>query len=270
MFRAFFGVKGEHRSPDGRQVNAVRGTLDLLSRLLETRRPKSLAIATDEDWRPAWRVEALPTYKAHRVAEPVPPGLIPQLPLIEQVLRAAGLNVIGKPGFEAEDIIASLASRLPRPIEIYSGDRDLFAVVRDGDVVVLYPEKGGLAVVDEGEIERRYGIPGRSYADFAVLRGDPSDGLPGVPGVGPKTAAGLLRRHGGLDGVLKGLDWGPATRDYIERARKVVQPVTDLELPVPRPELRPPADLEPLEKLSRELGIGPYSSRLLKALSASA
>ena len=270
MFRAFFGVKGEHRSPDGRQVNAVRGTLDLLSRLLETRRPKSLAIATDEDWRPAWRVEALPTYKAHRVAEPVPPGLIPQLPLIERVLRALGLNVIGKPGFEAEDIIASLASRLPRPIEIYSGDRDLFAVVRGGDVVVLYPEKGGLAVVDEGEIERRYGIPGRSYADFAVLRGDPSDGLPGVPGVGPKTAAGLLRRHGGLDGVLKGLDWGPATRDYIERARKVVQPVPDLELPEPRPGLRRPADLEALEKLSRELGIGPYSSRLLKALSASA
>ena len=202
------------------------------------------------------------------MAEPVPPGLIPQMPLIMEVLAALGLNVIGKPGFEAEDIISSLAGRLRPPIEIYSGDRDLFASVRDRDVVVLYPEKGGLAVVDEEEVERRYGIPGRSYADFAVLRGDPSDGLPGVPGVGPKTAAGLLRRHGGLDGVLQGLDWGPATRDYIERARRVVQPVTDLDLPEPRPGLAPEVDRERLEKLNRELGIAPYSSRLLKALGA--
>ncbi|TMD53924.1 MAG: 5'-3' exonuclease [Chloroflexi bacterium] len=267
MFRAFFGVKGEHRAPDGRQVNAVRGTLDLLSRLLETRRPRSLVIATDEDWRPAFRVEALPTYKAHRVAEPVPPGLIPQLPLIEQVLRALGLNVTGKPGFEAEDVISSYAGRLAKPIEIYSGDRDLFASVRDREVVVLYPEKGGLAVVDEAEVEKRYGIPGRTYADFAVLRGDPSDGLPGVPGVGPKTAAGLLRRHGGLEGVLQALDWGPATRDYVERARRVVRPVTDLELPEAMPGFDPGrVDLGTLERLNRELGIAPHSSRLLKAL----
>jgi len=267
IFRSFFGNKGDNRAPDGRLVNAVRGTLDSLARLVEARRPKSLAIATDEDWRPAFRVDALPSYKSHRVAEPVPPGLVPQLPLIEAVLRAIGLNVIGRPGYEAEDVIASLARKVKPPIEVYSGDRDLFAIVRDPDLVVLYPEKAGLAVVDEAEIERRYGIPGRSYAEFAILRGDPSDGLPGVPGVGAKTAASYVRRHKTLDALLAALDWSDATRDYISRARKVVMPVEDLPLEAPAAGLPvEPADPDGLERLNRELGIGSSSSRLLNSL----
>jgi 5'-3' exonuclease len=267
IFRSFFGNKADNRAPDGRSVNAVRGTLDSLARLVEARRPRSIAIATDEDWRPAFRVEALPAYKSHRVAEPVPPGLMPQLPMIDAVLKAIGLNVIGKPGFEAEDVIASLARRVEPPIEVYSGDRDLFAIVRDPDLVVLYPEKTGLAVVDEAEIEKRYGVPGRSYAEFAILRGDPSDGLPGVPGVGAKTAASYVRRYRTLDGILAGLDWSDATRDYIARARRVVMPVEDIPLPAPAPGLpAAPADPEALEKLTRELGIGSSSSRLLNAL----
>ena len=209
----------------------------------------------------------MPSYKAHRVAEPVPPGLEPQLPLVMEVLAAVGLNVIGKPGFEAEDVIASLACRLDPPIEVYSGDRDLFAIIRDPDLVVLYPEKTGLAVVDEAEVERRYGIPGRSYAAFAILRGDPSDGLPGVPGVGAKTAAGLVRRHKTLDGILAGLDWSEATRDYIARARRIVHPVEDLDLPEPHPGLpAEPADPTSLERLNRELGIASSTARLLGAL----
>lgn len=267
MFRAFFGNKRGNRAPDGRSVNAVTGTLDLLARLVESRRPRSLAIATDEDWRPAFRVEALPGYKAHRVAEPVPPGLEPQLALIELALKAVGLNVIGKPGYEAEDVIASLARGVDPPIEVYSGDRDLFAIVRDPDLVVLYPEKTGLAVVDEADIEKRYGIPGRSYAEFAILRGDPSDGLPGVPGVGAKTAASYVRRYKTLDALLEGLDWTASTRDYIARARRVVMPVEDLELPAPKPGLPvEAADPSALEKLNRELGIESSSSRLLNAL----
>ena len=267
IFRAFFGNKADNRAPDGRLVNAVRGTLDSLTRLVETRRPRSLAIATDEDWRPAFRVEALPSYKAHRVAEPVPPALEPQLPLVEAVLRAIGLNVVGKAGFEAEDVIASLARVVDPPVEVYSGDRDLFAIIRDPDLVVLYPEKTGLAVVDEAEVEKRYGIPGRSYAEFAILRGDPSDGLPGVPGVGAKTAASYVRRYKTLDALLEGLDWTEATRDYIARARRVVMPVEDLDLPRPRPGL-PAAPAHPgdLEKLNRELGIESSSSRLLNAM----
>ncbi len=267
IFRAFFGMKGEHRAPDGRQVNAVRGTLDSLARLIETRRPRSLVLATDEDWRPAFRVAALPGYKAHRVAEPVPPALDPQMPLVMDVLAAFGFNVIGKPGFEAEDIIASLATTLEPPIEVYSGDRDLFGIVRDPDVVVLYPEKTGLAYVDEAEITRRYDIPGRTYADFAVLRGDPSDGLPGVAGVGAKTAAGLIRRYGGLDGILAALDWTEATRQYVASARQVVQAVEYLELPAPRPGLgSEPHYSARLEELNQELGITSSSSRLLSAL----
>jgi len=238
---------------------------------VENRRPRSLAIATDEDWRPAFRVDALPSYKSHRVAEPVPPGLIGQLPMIEAVLRAIGLNVVGKPGYEAEDVIASLARRVAAPIEVYSGDRDLFAIVRDPDLVVLYPEKTGLAVVDEAEIAKRYGIPGRSYAEFAILRGDPSDGLPGVAGVGAKTAASYVRRYRTLDALLEGLDWSQATRDYIARARRVVMPVEDLELAQPEPGLPgEPADPEGLEKMNRELGIETSSSRLLNALRSAA
>ncbi len=267
IFRSFFGNKADQRAPDGRPVNGVRGTLDSLARLLEARRPRSLAIATDEDWRPAFRVEALPSYKSHRVAEPVPPGLEPQLPLITAVLQAIGLNVIGKPGYEAEDVIASLARKVEPPIEVYSGDRDLFAIIRDPDVVILYPEKTGLAVIDEAEVEKRYGIPGRSYAEFAILRGDPSDGLPGVPGVGAKTAAGLVRRHETLDGILAGLDWSEGTRDYIRRARQVVFPVEDLELPDPVPGLPIElADPETLARLNRELGIETSTARLLNAL----
>ncbi|GAC1653038.1 MAG: 5'-3' exonuclease [Candidatus Dormibacteraceae bacterium] len=267
IFRAFFGMKGDVRSPDGRRTNAVRGTLDALARLLTDRRPRGIVIATDEDWRPAFRVSALPSYKAHRVAEPVPPDLEPQMPLVMAVLAAIGLNVIGKPGFEAEDIIASLARRLDPPIEVYSGDRDLFAIVRDPEVAVLYPEKTGLAFVDEAEIERRYGIPGRTYADFAVLRGDPSDGLPGVAGVGAKTAAGLIRRHGGLDAILAALDWTAATRDYIARAKSVTQPVEDLDLPAPRTGFANlPADPQALADLNQELGIESSTTRLLSAL----
>jgi 5'-3' exonuclease len=267
IFRSFFGNKADQRAPDGRPVNAVRGTLDSLARLVEARRPRSIAIASDEDWRPAFRVEALPSYKSHRVAEPVPPGLMPQLPMVEAALKAVGLNWIGKPGYEAEDIIASLARKLDKPVEVYSGDRDLFAIIRDPDVVILYPEKGGLAEVDEAEVEKRYGVPGRSYAEFAILRGDPSDGLPGVAGVGAKTAAGLVRRHKTLDGILAGLDWSESTRDYIRRAREVVYPVEDLELPDPVPGLPiEPADPEALEKLNRELGIETSTTRLLNAL----
>lgn len=255
------------KAPDGRPVNAVRGSLDRIASLLRERRPHSLAVATDEDWRPAWRVDALPEYKSHRVVEPVPPLLIPQLPLIEQLLRAFGLNVIGKEDYEAEDIIASLSARVEPPIEVYSGDRDLFGIVRDPDLKVLYPEKGGLAEITESEIERRYGIPGRRYADYAILRGDPSDGLPGLKGVGDKAAAAMVRRYDSILDIVEKAGLADPAREYLLRAGKVVAPVTDLELPAPRPGLpKEPADPQTLEKLSRELGVASSVSRLANAL----
>src|SRR5205085_2254433 len=140
IFRAFFGVPKTFHSPDGRLVNAVRGFSDRLANLVQERRPKRLVVTTDEDWRPQFRVELIPSYKAHRVAEPIPPELEPQMPLIMDYLAAAGVDAVGVPGFEAEDVIASLASRIDGSIDIVSGDRDLFALVRDPDVRVLYPE----------------------------------------------------------------------------------------------------------------------------------
>jgi len=267
IFRAFFGVPKTFHAPDGRLVNAVRGFSDRLATLIQERRPGRIAVATDEDWRPRWRVDLIPGYKAHRVAEPIPPELEPQMPLIMGYLEAAGVDVVGVPAYEAEDVIASLVARIRGEIEIVSGDRDLFALVRGSDVRVLYPEKSGLAVVDEAEVARRYGIPGRAYGDFAVLRGDPSDGLPGVAGVGPKKAADLLKRHGSVAGMLQAGLFGRVDSEYLTRALRVVPPVETLEIEVPagrRAEY--PAEPEVFDAVVKALGLGSVGQRLLQAL----
>ncbi len=270
IFRAFHGVPRSVRSPDGRPVNAVRGFLDTLARLVTTRRPAQIAVASDVDWRPAWRVELIPSYKAHRTAEPVPPDLEPQMPLIEEVLAAIGVDVMGLAEYEAEDVIASWTARVPGTVEIVSGDRDLFALIEDPRVSVLYPEKGGFAVVTEAEVTRRYGIPGRSYADYAILRGDPSDGLPGLKGVGSVAAAALIARHGGVAGLLAEGRLTEAQRDYLARAMKVVPPVADLPIDLPRTKHRVfPADLDRLTSLGKQHGVASAADRLLQALNAS-
>jgi 5'-3' exonuclease len=268
IFRAFYGVPATFRSPDGRPVNGVRGFMDRLATLVTEHRPARLAVASDEDWRPAWRVALIPSYKAHRVAEPIPPELEPQMPMIHEVLDAVGIDFVGLPDYEAEDVIASWTRQADgRTVDIVSGDRDLFALVRDPTVRVLYPEKRGLTAVDEAEVARRYGVPGRLYADFAILRGDPSDGLPGLVGVGDKKAAELVNRYGGLDGVLGSGRLSPADRDYVERAHRVVPPVADLplELPPGRRE-RYAADPGRAEELSERYGLRSPMERLLKAL----
>jgi 5'-3' exonuclease len=236
IFRAFYGVPSSIRSPDGKPVNAVRGFMDRLARLVNDRRPGRIAVASDEDWRPRWRVDLIPSYKAHRVAEPVPPALEPQMPIIHEVLEAVGIDFIGVADYEAEDVIASWVAQVPAGtrVDIASGDRDLFALVRGAEVRVLYPEKNGLAEVDEAEVARRYGIPGRSYADYAILRGDPSDGLPGLPGVGDRTAAELVRRYGSVAGVMEQTRLRDADREYLTRAARVVPPVADIPVPLPQ------------------------------------
>lgn len=194
-FRAFHGVPESVTAPDGTPVNAVRGLIDMITTLVRRRSPAGIAACMDADWRPAFRVAVLPAYKAHRVAadgvtEQVPEALTAQLPVIEQVLDAVGIARIGVPGYEADDVIGTLAARATGAVEIVTGDRDLFQLVDDAKPCrVLYTARGvrALQVVDEAFITARYGIPGRSYADFALLRGDPSDGLPGVPGIGERT-----------------------------------------------------------------------------------
>ncbi len=267
IFRAFHGVPRSVRAPDGRPVNAVRGFMDALARLVTTRSPRRLAVASDEDWRPAWRVELIPGYKAHRTAEPVPPELEPQMPLIHEVLEAVGIDFIGLADYEAEDVIATWTAQAAGTVEIASGDRDLFALIEDPRVCILYPEKGGMSVVDEAEVTRRYGIPGRCYADYAILRGDPSDGLPGLKGVGAVAAADIVRRRGGVAGLLADGRLPEQQRDYLTRAARVVPPVRDL--PVPLPEGRRdayPVDTRRLETLNEQHGLTSASERLMHAL----
>jgi 5'-3' exonuclease len=267
IFRAFYGIPKTMRAPDGTLVNAVRGTMDNLARYVTDRRPSHVALTTDEDWRPDWRVELLPSYKEHRTAEPVPPELDPQMPIIMECLAAVGVDTVGLEDYEAEDIISSLVSKVSPPVEIASGDRDLFSLIRDREVIVLYPEKTGIAEVDEAEVTRRYSIPGRAYADFAVLRGDPSDGLPGLAGVGPKKAADLIRRYGSVAGMLEAGIFRDADAEYLVKAQRVVAPVTDLEIEVPRGRRdRYPEHPAEVEELGRRYGVASSFDRLIKAL----
>jgi len=288
-FRAFFGVPETITSPDGQPVNAVRGLLDFIAFLVDRHRPTRLVACMDADWRPQFRVELVPSYKAHRLApggggaEVVPPTLVPQVTVIEQLLDAIGIARLGVPGFEADDVIATLASNSKDPVDVVTGDRDLFQLVRDDvPVRIVYTARGvGKAdVVDEAFVAAKYAIPGRAYADFAVMRGDPSDGLPGVAGIGDKTAAALISRFGGLDALLAALDSDSeaglpagarnklkAARSYIDAARYVVATRTDV--PTGKVADAVPSsirDTQALLDLVQNYGISSPVQRLLTAL----
>jgi 5'-3' exonuclease len=284
-FRAFFGVPDTMTAPDGSPINAVRGLLDFIARLVGDRKPTRLVAAMDADWRPAFRVDALPSYKAHRVAsgaeEEVPDALSPQVAIIEDVLEGLGVACFGVEGYEADDVIGTLATRDPGPVDIVTGARDLFQLVDDSrDVRVLYTARGvGRAdVVDEAWVAAKYGIPGRSYADFATLRGDPSDGLPGVAGVGDKTAAALITKYGSLAALLEALDAGDtampagartklaASRDYLAVAPKGVAGAHDVPLPAYDDTIRAtPRDPDRLVELSQRWGLDSPLNRVLSA-----
>jgi 5'-3' exonuclease len=288
-YRAFYGVPETITAPDGTPVNAIRGLLDMITRLVRGRHPARLVACWDNDWRPAFRVAAIPSYKGHRaeddgVTERTPPALIPQVPVIQEVLTAAGVVIAGADGYEADDIIGTLAARARRPVDVVTGDRDLFQLVDDErQIRVIYTVRGltKLDVVDEAAITARYQIPGRAYADFAVLRGDPSDGLPGVPGVGDKTAASLIRSFGSLNGILDALDnyaasipAGPraklaASRDYLTAAVPVVQVATNAPLPEADDSLPvKTADPAALEGLGERWGLGSSLHRMCDALTS--
>jgi len=285
IYRALFSVPDTVQAPDGTPMNAAYGFLGMLESLVATHDPDFLCCAADDDWRPDWRVELVDTYKTHR-AEPgsaqeqAEDRLAPQMPVILEILTGCGIQIVGHPGYEAEDVIGTLAQRAPGRVGIVSGDRDLFQLVRDPDVIVLYPRRGvsEVDVVDEKFIETKYQIPGRAYRDFAVLRGDPSDGLPGVRGVGPKLAAGLLARYGSLDVILeaargsedRGIALSKVRRDldYVERALKVVTIPTDLPIPevdLTRPRREPDATVVALAE--RHALAGPVL-RLVAALTS--
>jgi 5'-3' exonuclease len=292
-FRAYFGVPDSVRAPDGTPVNAVRGLLDFIARLVQDHRPDDLVACMDFDWRPAWRVELIPTYKAHRVAEEapeaagvdqeeVPDTLSPQVPVIDAVLDAIGIARVGSAGYEADDVIGTLAGRAAGPVDIVTGDRDLFQLVSDERRArVLYPVKGvgTLQLMDEAALREKYGVDGGGYADLALLRGDPSDGLPGVPGIGEKTAAKLLAAHGDLAGIMAAVDDAgskltPTQRKRLDEARpylavapKVVRVAPDVPLPPFDPALpRAPRDPRGVDALAERWGLGGSLRRLLSTL----
>ncbi|MFD9426613.1 MULTISPECIES: 5'-3' exonuclease [unclassified Streptomyces] len=293
-YRAYFGVPDSVRAPDGTPVNAVRGLLDFITRLVHDHRPDDLVACWDADWRPHWRVELIPTYKAHRVAvetaegladeEDTPDTLSPQVPIIEDVLDALGIARVGVAPYEADDVIGTLTGLATGPVDIVTGDRDLYQLVDDArQVRVLYPLKGVgmLQMTDEAWLREKYGVDGSGYVDLALLRGDPSDGLPGVPGIGEKTAAKLLDAFGDLAGIMAAVD-DPAAkltpsqrkrldeaRDYVAVAPKVVRVAGDVPLPDFDPALPDePRDPAALEALSDQWGLGGALQRLLSTLRA--
>ena len=279
IYRAYFAVPDTVRTLDGRRIGGAFGFINMLARLIADLRPARLACALDADWRPQWRVDLVDSYKTHRLAvEPASEdeNIDWQIEVAAEVLDAAGVAVLGAPGWEAEDVIGALVPKVRGNVAIVSGDRDLFQLVRDPRVWVLYPRRGvsDLVRVDEAEIARRYGIPGRAYADFAVLRGDPSDGLPGVRGIGEKTAAALIVKHGTLAEVVRaaeGATSGPlakvaAAGDYVERAAKVVSitadaPVGDVDVTLPQHPAEPG-----LARKAKRLALTGPAGRLLEAI----
>ena len=301
-YRAFYGVPDRFTSVSGTPTNAIRGFLDMVAQLVERFEPEGLVACWDDDWRPQFRVDLIPSYKAHRVeeaadasasetnqssdleAEEMPDSLSVQEPVIAEVLDAIGIPVVGAAGFEADDVIAQLARDHDGPVLIVTGDRDLFQLVDDSrEVRVLYTARGlaKLAVVDEAWVNQKYLVSPQLYADFALLRGDASDGLPGVAGVGDKTAAKLVNEFGGIANIIEAAQREDTTlaprvrtnvaasRDYLTRADPVVR--LDHSVPVPSgpfPLVDTPADVKTLETLVGEQRISRQVDRLLNALSS--
>ena len=292
-FRAFYGVPDAFHAPDGTPVNAVRGLLDFISRLVTDYRPTHLACCWDNDWRPQWRVDLIPSYKSHRVeyvvtagpdVEVVPDPLEVQVPVILDVLEAFGIAVVGADGYEADDVIGTLSRDAGMPVDIVTGDRDLFQLVDDdAEVRILYIARGvgRHERVTNSVIRDKYSIDGRQYADFAALRGDPSDGLPGVDGIGEKTAATLLQRFDTMAGLRAAAEdpasnIAPSPRRrireaaaYLEVAPTVVAVARDIDLGEPDLELPlSPVDPERLVALSARWNLESPIARLVEALTA--
>ncbi|MGF2947740.1 5'-3' exonuclease [Microbacterium alcoholitolerans] len=291
-FRAFFGVPDKVKAPDGSSVNAVRGLLDIVAKLITLYQPTQVIACWDDDWRPQWRVDLIPSYKAHRVVEVVPAGpdveevpdpLEQQIPLIREALGAIGIPIIGVAEHEADDVIGTLATRSTMPVDIVTGDRDLFQLVDDArGVRLIYTARGmsNLEIVTDASIVSRYGVLPSQYVDFATMRGDVSDGLPGVKGVGEKSAATLLQAHGDLDAIRAAAADGrltaaasarfAAASDYLDVAPTVVRVATDLDISAPGTVLRARDETESdaAHDLAERWNLGTSMTRALTAVAS--
>jgi 5'-3' exonuclease len=286
-YRAYYGMPDTLLSPSGMPVNAIRGYLDMTARLIGMYSPNRIVACIEGDWRPSWRVDLFPDYKANRLEdesdeEEEPETLTPQIPVLLDLLDAFGFPMLGVDDYEADDVMATFAVREKGPIRIVTGDRDLFQLVDDKrDVKVVYLAKGLSQhdLVDIAWVAEKYGIPGDRYALFAMFRGDPSDGLPGVRGIGEKGAALIANNFANVDEALAAARAGHEVlskslaqkivdgADYLKIAPTLVNCARDVPIPkmdISKPEK--PADLSVIYQMKEEYGLGASIDRLISAL----
>jgi 5'-3' exonuclease len=286
-YRAYYGMPDTLLSPSGMPVNAIRGYLDMTARLITMYSPNRIVACIEGDWRPTWRVELFPDYKANRLeegseVEEEPETLTPQIPILLDLIDAFGIPMVGVDDYEADDVMATFAVREKGPIRVVTGDRDLFQMVDDKkDVKIVYLARGISQhdLVDSKWVASKYGIPGDRYALFAMFRGDPSDGLPGVKGIGEKGAALIANHFATVDealaGALAGHDALPpalakkiiAGEEYLKIAPTLVHCAKDVAIPQMKIEMPgKPADLSQIYQIKEEYGLGASVDRLISAL----
>ncbi len=286
-YRAYYGMPDTMLSPDGISVNAVRGYVDMTARLIQAYKPDRLVACLDGDWRPSWRVDIFPEYKANRIeedgeSEEEPETLTPQIPILLDLLDLFGIPVVGVDDYEADDVMATYAHLEKGPIRIVTGDRDMFQVVDDKkDVKVVYLAKGLSQhdLVDSKYVANKYSIPGDRYDLFAMFRGDPSDGLPGVKGIGEKGAAIIASSFATVEQALTGARNGDenlapalakkiiAGAEYLKIAPTLVRVARDV--PLPRVDLtlpKAPTDLSSIYQFKERYALGASVDRLISAL----
>ncbi|MFY8169192.1 MAG: 5'-3' exonuclease [Candidatus Nanopelagicus sp.] len=285
-YRAYFGMPDTLVSPSGLQVNAIRGYLDMTSKLINLYKPNRIVACLEGDWRPSWRVELFPDYKMNRLdesgEEEEPDTLSPQIPILLDLLEALGFPMLGVDDYEADDLMATFAVNQPGPVRIVTGDRDLFQLVDDKrDVKVVYLAKGiaNHDLVDLKWIEQKYEIPGDRYGLFAMIRGDASDGLPGIKGIGEKGAASIAKQFTNLHEVMKAAinDDERLTAnirkkllenaEYAKIAPKLVGCATDVSIPEMKIDLpNKPLDTQKIQDIKEEFGLGTSVDRIMNAL----
>ena len=286
-YRAYYGMPDTMLAPDGTPVNAIRGYLDMTARLVGIYKPNRIVACLDGDWRPSWRVDIFPEYKANRLEEDSeeevePETLTPQIPILLDILDLFGIPVVGVDDYEADDVMATYAEIEPGPIRIVTGDRDLFQMVDDKrDIKVVYLAKGISQhdLVDVKYVSEKYSIPGDRYDLFAMFRGDPSDGLPGVKGIGEKGAAVIANNFATVEDALAAAHEAHASlppalvkkiiagAEYLSIAPKLVRVARDA--PLPKVDLsmpKAPADLSKLYQMKDQYGLSASIDRLIAAL----
>jgi 5'-3' exonuclease len=286
-YRAYYGMPDTLLSPTGMPVNAIRGYLDMTARLIGMYSPNRIVACIEGDWRPSWRVDLFPAYKANRLEEEgaqeeEPESLTPQIPVLLDLLDAFGIPMLGVDDYEADDVMATFAVREEGPIRVVTGDRDLFQLVDDKrDVKIVYLARGISQhdLVDLAWVAEKYGIPGDRYALFAMFRGDPSDGLPGVKGIGEKGAALIANHFATADEALAGARAGHEVLSaslakkiieggqYLKIAPTLVHCALDVAIPA-MDILMPtkPDDLSEIYRIKEEFGLGASVDRLISAL----